>query len=237
MRVTTVPLDYPRLRVVDSFEELIGTPFRDGVNAVCWRRALGGDFGEVGRHFATADDDITPIDEALLASLDVSSAGREAVETLLDDLRLLRDAGHDPTLECVRRYPRDQDGPTSTDVYSLHVDSATVPTDTFLCTYAGAPSEGLRHDDARRAVDVPATRARLLERFGGHDGPEFAVWLAENCYDLHYEPTHSAQPFSFGVFNLWRIAVQYPGSAVPAFVHRAPDDAPDLAPRRLLLIS
>lgn len=37
------------------------------------------------------------------------------------------------------------------------------------------------------------------------------AWLHENCYDLHYEPTPGAQPFSFGVGNLWRIAVQYPG--------------------------
>lgn len=228
------PLDCPRLRVVGSFEALIAMPFRDGVNAVCWQRTLRGDFAELAQRLATADD-ITPIDEEWLASLDVSAAGRLAADALLDDLRLLRAAGHDPTLECVRRYPRDHDGPVPTDVYSFHVDSATVPTETFLCTYAGAASEGLRHDEARRIVDAPATRARLLEYFGGDDGEEFAAWLAENCYDLHYEPTPAAQPFSFGLGNLWRIGVQYPGSPVPAFIHRAPDDAPDHTPRLLLI--
>ena len=223
------------MRVVGSFEELIATPLQDGVNAVCWSRALRGAFGEVARLLPTTGD-ITPIDEARLASLVVGAAGREAVDTLLEDLRLLRAAGHEPTHECVRRYPRDHDGLVPTDVYSFHVDSATAPTETFLCTYAGASSEGLRDDEARRVVDAPATRARLLEHFGGEDGPAFAAWLHENCYDLHYEPTPGAQPFSFGVGNLWRIAVQYPGCPVPACIHRAPEDSPDPG-RRLLLIS
>ena len=228
------PLDCPRLRVVGSFEALIAMPFRDGVNAVCWQRTLRGDFGELAQRLARTDD-ITPLDEELLRSLDVSASGCEAIEALLGDLRLLCAADHEPTLECVRRYPRDHDGPVPTDVYSFHVDSATVPTETFLCTYAGAASEGLRHDEARRVIDVPAIRARLLERFGGEEGPGFAAWLHENCYDLHYVPTPPAKPFSFGVGNLWRIAVQYPGCPVPAFIHRAPDDAPDLGPRLLLI--
>jgi hypothetical protein len=228
------PIGYECLRVVGSFEELIATPLEDGVSAVCWTRALPGDFGEVARALR-ATDDITAIDETRLSSLDLSALGREAVGRLLGDLRLLRAAGHDPTLECVRRYPRDHDGPVTTDVYSFHVDSATVPTETFLCTYAGAASKGLRHDDARRIIDVPSTRARLLEHFGGDDGPAFAAWLHENCYDLHYEPTSEARLISFGVGNLWRIAVQYPGCPVPAWIHRAPEDSPGLEPRLLLI--
>lgn len=35
------------LQTVHSFAELVGTPFADGVNALCWPRALPGDFGEV----------------------------------------------------------------------------------------------------------------------------------------------------------------------------------------------
>ncbi len=234
MTPPSLPLDDPRLLVVTSFEALIATPFRGGVNAVCWPRDLRGDFGEVVQELATADD-ITSIDEGRLTSLEVSPAGREAVAWLLDDLRRLRAIGHDPSLECVRRYPRDHDGPVATDVHSFHVDRATAPTDTFLCSYTGASSEGLRNDEARLRVDAPATRARLLERFGGEEGGAFEAWLSENCFDLHYEPLPSARPFSFGLGNLWRIAVQYPGCQVPACIHRAPEDSAGQPPRLLLI--
>jgi len=220
--------------VVTSFEALIATPFRDGVNAVCWPRDLRGDFNQVVRQLATADD-ITSIDEARLTSLEVDPAGREAVASLLDDLRRLRAIGHEPTLDCVRRYPRDHDGPVATDVHSFHVDSATAPFDTFLCSYTGASSEGLRHHEARRLVDVPAIRVLLLERFGGEEGEAFTAWLAENSFDLHYEALPEARPFSFGLGNLWRIAVQYPGCPVPACIHRAPEESPGQPPRLLLI--
>jgi hypothetical protein len=39
-----------------------------------------------------------------------------------------------------------------------------------------------------------------------------------------------------GIGHLWRIAVQHPGSPVPACIHRAPPPRPGDA-RRLLLIS
>jgi hypothetical protein len=229
-----MPPDDPGLRVVTSFEALIATPFRDGVNAACWARNLLGDFDEVVRLLAT-DDEITSTDEEQLRSLEVSPAGREAVASLLDDLRRLRAIGHEPALECVRRYRRDNDGPLATDVHSFHVDSATAPTDTFLCTYTGASSEGLRNDQARLWVDSPLTRARLLEHFGGEEGDAFTAWLGENSFDLHYEPLPSAQPFSFGLGNLWRIAVQYPGCPAPACIHRAPEDSPGQPPRLLLI--
>ena len=126
------PFDHPCLRVVTSFEALIATPFRDGVNAVCWPRDLAGDFDEVVQKLGTADD-ITSIDETRLRSLEVSRAGRQATAALLDDLGRLRAIGEEPTLDCVRRYPRDHGGPVATDVHSFHVDSATTPVDTFLC--------------------------------------------------------------------------------------------------------
>ena len=43
----TLPFAYPRIKMVNSFRELVTTPFADGVNALCWPRALPGDFGEV----------------------------------------------------------------------------------------------------------------------------------------------------------------------------------------------
>jgi hypothetical protein len=120
-------------------------------------------------------------------------------------------------------------------VYSFHADSAPVATDTFLCSYTESSSEGLRNEDARRCVEVAETRAALLERFGGNDDDAFLAYLRENCYDLHYVPISQAQPFSFGLGNLWRIAVDYPGSPVPPCVHRAPATIPGRPPRLLLI--
>ena len=122
-----------------------------------------------------------------------------------------------------------------TDVYSFHADSAPVETDTYLCSYTEAASEGLRNEEAQRFVDIPAVRANLLKTFGGEDNDEFLEYLKENCYDLHYAPTPLAQPFSFGLGNLWRIAVDYPGSPVPPCVHRAPETVPGRPPRLLLI--
>jgi hypothetical protein len=85
-------------------------------------------------------------------------------------------------------------------------------------------------------VEHPATRTALLQRFGGPDDDRFRAFLTENCYDLHYAPLPSARPYSFGVGNLWRIAIEYPGCPVPPCIHRAPATAPG-APPRLLLIS
>jgi hypothetical protein len=42
-----LPPDYPRIKRVKSFAELLGPPFADGVNALCWERPLPGDPGEI----------------------------------------------------------------------------------------------------------------------------------------------------------------------------------------------
>ncbi len=236
MTPLSLPLDYPRIRRVSSFHELITTPFADGVNALCWPRTLAGDFAEVVELLA-AEQGITTLDDERLQALPVSAAGRVAVEILLADQRLLREHDLDPVLNCINGYPRDEEpGPVATDVLSFHVDSATVQADTWLCTYHGAVSEGLRNDQAQRRVDIPETRAELLRLYGGKDDTDFQVYLNENCYDLHYAALPQAQPFSFGLSNLWRIATDYPGSPVPPCIHRAPET--QLAdPVRLLLIS
>jgi hypothetical protein len=212
-----------------------------GINALCWPRALPGDFAEVVTALSASSESIgegiTPLDEARLNALPVSAAGRSAIDSMLADLRLLRSHGLAPELNCIRAYPREEE-PTAVpiDVYSYHADSAPVQADTWLCTYHGASSEGLRNEDARRRVDVPETRAELLKLFGGEDGREFREFLAENCYDLHYAPAPGSQPFPFGTGNLWRIATDWPGSPVPPCVHRAPENLPG-QPLRLLLIS
>ncbi|HEX8310930.1 MAG TPA: hypothetical protein VF614_06415 [Chthoniobacteraceae bacterium] len=228
--------DYHRVKVVSSFAELIATPFTNGVNALCWPRELPGGFGEVVELLGPGEGIVT-LDDARIHSLPVSAAGRAAVEILLQDQRLVREANRDPVLNCIYGYPRDEEpGPVRTDVFSFHADSAPVEADTWLCTYHGLPSEGLQNEQARRWVDIPEIRAELLREFGGADDAEFAEYLSDNCYDLHYSPTPEARPFSFGVANVWRIAVDWPGSAVPPCIHRAPETPPG-SPPRLLLIS
>lgn len=224
------------IRYAENFRDLVATPFGQGINAVCWSRRLDGDFAEIVAHLG-AGEGIVRLDEARLRALPLSDAGRRAAECMLEDLRRLRSHGFAPELNCIYGYPHDEDDAAfPTDVYSFHADRAPIAAETWLCTYHGAASEALRNDEVRRRVDVPAIRAELLRRFGGNDDADFAAYLAETCHDLHYVPLAHAQPFSFGVGNLWRIAVDHPGSPVPPCVHRAPLTRPG-DPPRLLLIS
>lgn len=232
----SLPTGYARVLRVGSFQELVTTPLAGGVNALCWERTLPGDFSEIVEHLGVGEG-ITTLDESRLNALPVSAAGRAAIDILLEDQRLLRGRGLAPELNCIQGYPRDEEsGVVPTDVYSFHADSATVEADTYLCTYHGPASEGLRNDEAQRRVDMPETRAGLLKLFGGEDGDDFLEYLNANCYDLHYAPVTQARPFSFGLGNLWRIAVDWPGCPVPPCIHRAPETVPG-DPARLLLIS
>lgn len=229
------PPGYSRIKVVNSFHELVTTPFERGLNALCWQRTLPGDFNEVVQRLGVREGRMT-LDDTRLRSLSLSDAGRAAVDLLLEDQRLLQEHGLAPILDCLHGYARDEPSEAvPTDVYSFHVDSAPVATDTYLCSYTEAASEGLRNDEARRRVDIPETRAELLRRFGGKDDSDFLEYLKENCYDLHYAPVPQAQPFSFGLGNLWRIAIQYPGNPVPPCIHRAPETVPGRPPRLLLI--
>ena len=229
------PSGYSGVGVVDSFEALVTTPFGAGVNALCWPRELAGDFaGVVAQLDIRAASGL--VGEATLRSLPLDDAGRAAVEIVLEDVRLLRAHGREPVVDCLRGYLRDDEASiVPTDVYSFHADSAPVEADTFLCSYTESSSEGLRNDEARRRVDFPEIRAALLQQFGGQDDGEFRQYLREGCYDLHYAALPLARPFSFGLGNLWRIAVEYPGSPVAPCVHRAPETIPGRPPRLLLI--
>jgi len=229
------PPGYPRVKVVGSFDELVTTPFGNGVNALCWPRALVGDFDEIARKLQVSDE-INTLDEARLHALSLSDAGQAARAVLLQDQQMLRACGLDPVLDCIRSGLRpEDDGPVPTHVYSFHADSATAPADTYLCSYNEVSSEGLRNEDAVKRVDVPETRAALLEAFGGEDDEDFLEYLNDNHFDLHYVSLPGAKLFSFGLGNLWRIAIEYPGCPVPPCIHRAPTTQPGQSSRLLLL--
>ena len=224
-----------RVRRVGGFAELRGTPFADGVNALCWERTLPGDFAEVAAKLP-AGQGIVPVTDEELAALDLSPAGRLAAEAMLADQRRLRDHDLAPSLNLIHDCrPAADAGPVPTDVTSFHVDSAPVEVDTWLCTYHGACSEGLANEDARLKVEIPEIRAALLADHGGADDDGFAEFLHEHSFDSHYAPKPGATPYPFGTFALWRIATRWPGCPVPPCVHRAPVNHPGSP--RLLLIS
>mgnify|MGYP001795613497 CR=1 FL=1 len=108
--------------------------------------------------------------------------------------------------KCIHDYTRDEEpGPVPTDVFSLLVDSAQIEADTWLCTYFGPASEGLRNEDARRKVEIPETREKLRADLGAEaDDDAFRAALHAHCYDLHYAAVEGARPYSFGVGPLWR---------------------------------
>ena len=225
-----------RIRVVNCFDDLVSTRFVGDINALCWPRQLAGDFQAIIDQLQ-ADDGITSIEDDDLRALTLSPSGSVARNVLLADQALLRGQGIAPTLDCINGYARDDaPGPIPTDVYSFHVDSAPVQADTYLCTYIGSSSEGLPNEMATRRVDVAETRAELLKTYGRADDAGFAAYLREQCYDLHYWPRPGAKPYTFGLGNLWRIAIAYPDCPVLPCIHRAPLTPPG-ASARLLLIS
>jgi len=225
----------PCVRRVRDFEALLRTPFDGRVNALCWERTLPGDYAEVIAKLGPGEG-IVALEDERLRALDLTPAGRLAADAMLADQELLRRHDLAPSLNCVYDCVRAPDaGTVPTDVTSFHVDSAPVEVDTWLCTYHGACSEGLRDEDALLKVSMPEIRAQLLKEYGGKDDAGFAEYLHEHSYDSHYAPKPGASPYPFGTFNLWRIATRWPGNPVLPCVHRAPQNHPGSP--RLLLIS
>jgi hypothetical protein len=225
----------PRVRQVQSFEELRTTRFAEGLNALCWERTLPGDYAEVIAKLGPGEG-IVPLEDERIRALELTPAGRLAAEVILADQQLLRDHALAPSLNCVYDCVRGTDADTvPTDVTSFHVDSAPVEVDTWLCTYHGACSEGIRNEDALLKVEIPEIRSALLKEYGGADDAGFTEFLHEYSYDSHYAPKPGATPYPFGTFALWRIATRWPGNPVPPCIHRAPENHP--GEPRLLLIS
>ena len=65
-----------------------------------------------------------------------------------------------------------------TDVYSFHVDSSPVPTNTFLCTYHGEPSDILPNSQAIQKILIPEIRNKLKKLYDGTDDG-FEAFLTE----------------------------------------------------------
>ncbi len=226
---------FPCPKIVNTFDELITTPFDKSTNALCWKRSLSGDFDEIAVQLSGYNE-ILSLEEDDLYSLDLSNSGRIARDILVQDLRLLRNLELEPNLDCIPSYPRDsKPSPVATDVYSFHVDTANTNADTYLCSYNLASSEGLLNSEAVRKIDIPETRSKLLNLYDKEDDNGFTEYLKENHFDLHYLPISGATPYAFGLGNLWRIATDCPTSPTLPCIHRAPTTSSDQSPRLLLI--
>lgn len=221
-----------QIQCVTNFQDLIAAPFAGAINAICWTRKPAGDFSEIVEKLVPGGNimEVKPRD---LYKLQLSEQGRLAREVLLNDLELLKAHGASPILNVINYYDRDNTYPFfPTDVYSFHVDRSPLPTDTFLCTYYGEPSEILPNAQSSKKVLIPAIRDELKKLYHGPD-EGFDSFLSEHFFDLHYEARPGARPISLGHGNLWRLAVDHPGSRVLPCVHRAPEEK---SGQRLLLI-
>jgi hypothetical protein len=208
---------------VSSFHELVTTNFQGHMNAICWKRNLKGDFEEVVNQIEI-NENVIELDEAFLLQLKLSPQGQLAREIILKDIQLLKTYGALPSLNIIKCYERDHaKAIVSTDVYSFHVDSSPIPTDTFLCTYIGTPSDILPNEQAEQKVLIPIIREKLKKQYG-KSNDDFESFLSENCYDLHYQAMYNANPISLGIGNLWRLATLHPESKVLPCIHRAPNE-------------
>lgn len=218
---------------VNSFHELMNTTFAGEVNALCWKRNLLGNFEELIQK-SILTENITTLEPEDLLALQLSEQGNLARQTILRDWEQLTAHGAQPTLNIIKQYDED-DTPAviSTDVYSFHADRSPVPTSTFLCTYYGAPSELIPNAQAQQKIHIPEIREALKKEYQGSE-ETFEDYLREQFYDLHYQPKSDSTIISLGVGNLWRLAVEHPGSAVLPCIHRAPKEKK--GEYRLLLI-
>lgn len=222
-----------QIHCVTNFTDLVATAFNGAINAICWSRKLAGDFEEIVNKI-TLNENMATIEPEELCALQLSEQGQLARDILLNDFALLKAHGGSPILNVIRQYDRDDSYPFfPTDVYSFHVDRSPIPTDTFLCTYYGEPSEILPNAQGKQKVLIPEIRDELKKLYHGADDG-FETFLSENFFDLHYQAAPTAHPINLGLGNLWRLAVDYPESQVPPCLHRAPKEKS--GQHRLLMI-
>lgn len=222
-----------QIRFVTSFQDLVSTPFEGAINAICWTRELTGDFSEIIQK-VKLNQNISEIKQEELRSLQLSTRGNFARDLLLNDMKLLKAHSASPILNVINYYERDDSHPFfPTDVYSFHVDRSPIPTDTFLCTYYGEPTEILPNSQGEKKVLLPEIRDALKKQYRGA-GEGFESYLSEHFFDLHYQAKANAKPISLGHGHLWKLAVDHPESKVLPCLHRAPKENP--GEKRLVLI-
>ena len=210
-----------QIQNVKNFEQLISIPFHGEINAMCWARNLTGDFSEIVKKIEIAEN-IAELKTEELLDLQLSKQGDLARKTLINDLKILKKHGALPTLNIIKNYERDDsDSFFPTDVYSFHVDSSPVPTNTFLCTYHGEPSDILPNSQAIQKILIPEIRNKLKKLYDGTDDG-FEAFLTEYFFDLHYQAKSNATPISLGVGHMWKLATDHPENAVLPCIHRAP---------------
>jgi hypothetical protein len=223
-----------QIQHVLNFQELISTPFQGEINAMCWKRNLIGDFSEIVKKIEITENMIELNQEELL-ELQLSESGQLARETLLDDLKLLKEHGASPTLNIIKNYERDDAFPFfPTDVYSYHVDRSPIASDTFLCTYHGTSSDIIPNSKATQKILIPEIRAELKKLYGEDNDKGFESFLSEYFFDLHYQAKSEARPINLGLGHLWRLTTDHPESKVPPCIHRAPKEKK--GQNRLLMI-
>jgi hypothetical protein len=206
-----------------NFKDLVSTPFKGKINAMCWTRNLIGDFSEIAKKIAL-NENMAELNMEELRELQLSEQGKLARKILLNDMSSLKAHGASPTLNIIKNYDRDDAFPFfPTDVYSFHVDRSPIPTDTFLCTYHGASSDILPNSQAIQKIQIPEIRAKLKKLFGESD-KGFESFLTEYFFDLHYQAKPNAQTINLGIGNLWKLAIDHPKSKVLPCLHRAPKE-------------
>ncbi len=216
-------IDLSQTHLVTSFQDLISTSCQGEMNAICWKRELIGDFSEIVNKVEFTGNMVNLSMEQLLA-LQLSTQGQLAREILITDFELLKNHGASPILNIIKHYERDDSYPPfPTDVYSYHVDRSPIPSDTFLCTYHGEPSEIIANSQAQQKILIPEIRAELKSLFDGKE-EGFDAFLTENFFDLHYQANLNAQHISLGVGHLWKLAIDFPESNALPCVHRAPKE-------------
>ncbi|WP_026977538.1 hypothetical protein [Flavobacterium tegetincola] len=223
-----------QIQQVASFEELVSNKFAGTINAMCWDRILEGDFAEIVNKIE-CNDTIKIIQVEELLDLELSEKGIVARQVLLNDLKMFEEYGAAPVLNIIQNYERDkEDTFFTTDVYSFHVDRATVPTDTYLCTYYGATSEIVSNEQAKQKILIPEIRSELKSLYQEEEGQEFEGFLSEYFFDLHYKLIDDACVMQFDVGQIWKLAIDYPECPVLPCIHRAPKEKS--GEKRLLLI-
>src|SRR6187402_2291563 len=83
-----VPPAGQQIHYVTNFQDLVATPFNGVMNAICWTRALTGDFSEIVKKVELSGN-ITTIEQEELCALELSEQGQFAREILLHDLKAL----------------------------------------------------------------------------------------------------------------------------------------------------